>query len=386
MAKQANGAGSIRQRPDGLWEGRFSAGRDPATGRIVRKSVYGKTQREVRKKLTEATSAIDNGVYTDPTQITMGQWLTIWLNEYCKAIKPRTKALYQSTVEYRISPYIGAIKLPMLTPVMLQEFYNKSLDGQYKDRTAISAKTLRNIHGIVHKALQQAASVGYIKNNPATACVLPKVSKQEMHPLDDAQIKAFLHAVEHDPYKRLFLVTLFTGMREGEVLGLCRSAVYFEREQIKVERQLQLFQGKYVFMPPKNGKSRTITPAPFVMDLLREELQAQAEARLKAGPLWSNKDGFVFSDSQGQHLKRQTIYRHFKQAAAAIGLPNMRFHDLRHTYAVAAIRAGDDVKTVSENLGHASVAFTLDVYGHVTGDMKKASADKMQRYIDALQA
>lgn len=175
-------------------------------------------------------------------------------------------------------------------------------------------------------------------------------------------------------------------MREGEVLGLCRSAIDFENGQIKVERQLQLFQGQYVFMPPKNGKPRTITPAPFVMDLLREELRAQAEARLKAGVLWNNQEGFLFTDAQGQHLKRQTVYRHFKQAVAAIGLPHVRFHDLRHSYAVASIRAGDDVKTVSENLGHASVAFTLDVYGHVTGDMKKASADKMQRYIDALQA
>lgn len=169
-------------------------------------------------------------------------------------------------------------------------------------------------------------------------------------------------------------------------MGLCWDSVDFAAGTISIRQQLQRHERGYILAPPKNGKPRLILPAPFVMQLLREEKAAQAEDQLKAGALWENEQGFVFTNQIGQHMKRQTVYKHFKNVVEAIGLPSVRFHDLRHSYAVAAIRAGDDLKTVSENLGHASVSFTLDVYGHVTGDMRKSSADKMQNYISALQA
>ena len=386
MAKSAKGAGSIRQRPNGLWEARFSAGRDPATGKIIRKSVYGRTQKEVRKKLTEATAAVDSGTYTAPEKITFGQWLSIWLDEYCGGVKPRTRELYQNTVEYRIRPFLGGVRLVSLSPVMLQGYYNQSTAGQLEGVPAISGKTLHNVHGIIHKALQQAVSVGYLKTNPADACILPKYQRRELRPLDEQEPRAFFAAREGDPLRRLFLVALFTGMREGETMGLCWDGVDFAAGTISIRQQLQRHERKYIIVPPKNGKPRLILPAPFVMQLLREEKTAQAEAQLKAGALWENEQGFVFTNQIGQHMKRQTVYKHFKNVVEAIGLPSVRFHDLRHSYAVAAIRAGDDLKTVSENLGHASVSFTLDVYGHVTGDMRKSSADKMQNYIAALQA
>lgn len=385
MAKRnAQGSGSIRERKDGLWEARYTVGKNPATGKPIRKSIYGKTQREVRKKLASVTVSIDEGIYTEPSKITFGQWLTIWLTQYCGAVKPRTKLLYENTIEYRIRPFLGPMRLLELTPVILQNFYNNSIQGKYKDRKAISAKTLRNMHGIIHKALQQAVSVGYIKNNPAGACVLPKPQRKELCPLDEAQTKAFIQAIEGDPFRRLFLVALFTGMREGEILGLCWNNVNLETGTLTICQQLQLHEGKYVVMAPKNGKPRTISLPPYVVDILKEQRKEQAENRLKAGSLWENS-GYVFTNEIGQHIKRQTLYRHFKKAVEAIGLPSVRFHDLRHSYAVAALRAGDDVKSVSENLGHASVAFTLDVYGHVTEDMRKSSADRMQAYINSLQ-
>lgn len=386
MAKSAKGAGSIRQRADGLWEARFSAGRDPATGKIIRKSVYGHTQKEVRKKLTEATAAVDSGTYTAPEKITFGQWLTVWLDEYCAAIKPRTKELYKNTVEYRIRPFLGAVQLSALSPVMLQGFYNKSTAGQLDGVPAISGKTLRNVHGILHKALQQAVSIGYIRTNPADACILPKHQQRELRPLDEQETRQFIAALNDEPLRRLFLVALFTGMREGELMGLCWDCVDFTAGTITIKQQLQRVERNYMIVPPKNSKSRLILPAPFVMQLLREEKVVQARAQLAAGALWENTQGFVFTNELGQHMKRQTVYRHFKNVVDSIGLSEARFHDLRHSYAVAAIRAGDDLKTVSENLGHASVSFTLDVYGHVTGDMRKSSADKMQNYISALNA
>lgn len=385
MAKRnAQGSGSIRERKPGLWEARYTLGRDPVTGKPIRKSVYGKSQKEVRKKLTSVTSAIDEGTYTEPSRLTFGQWLTIWAEEFCGAVKPRTKTLYEKTIDYRIRPYLGHIALFKLNPATIQKFYNDALAGNVEGKDAISAKTVRNLHGIIHKALQQAVEIGYLKVNPAGACVLPKAQKAQINPLDESQTQSFIEAIKRDPFQRLFLLALFTGMREGEILGLTWEAVDFSAGTINIFQQLQLHNGKYCLMAPKNGKPRIIAPASFVMDILKQERKEQAENRLKSGPLWVSSD-FVFTDEVGQHMKRQTVYKHFKDIMASIGLPSIRFHDLRHSYAVAAIRAGDDIKTVSENLGHASVAFTLDIYGHVTDEMKKSSADRMQAYIDHLK-
>lgn len=167
-------------------------------------------------------------------------------------------------------------------------------------------------------------------------------------------------------------------------MGLRWNCVNFEAGTILIEKQLQQEKkkgGAYYFAPLKNDKSRTISPAPFVMQLLKAHSIAQAEGRLKAGPLWENS-GLVFCNELGGHLVPITISRHFKRAVQEIGTPATRFHDLRHSYAVACIRAGDDIKTVQENLGHATAAFTLDVYGHVTKQMQQASAQRMQGYIN----
>ena len=143
MAKRsAQGAGSIRERKDGLWEARYTVGRNPATGKQVRRSVYGKTQQEVRKKLTAITSDLDNGVFTEPSKLTFGNWLKIWLDEYCVSIKPRTKSLYENCIEYRIKPFLGSVKLQKLKPAMIQKFYNDALNGKQDNKKAISPKTV----------------------------------------------------------------------------------------------------------------------------------------------------------------------------------------------------------------------------------------------------
>lgn len=388
MARRATrnpqGAGTIRKRSDGRWEARYTLGRDPGTGKQVQRSVYGKSQGEVRKKLAALTVSLDQGTYTEPAKITVAQWLDIWVEDFCTSVKPRTKALYQSSVESRIKPALGAVRLSELNTAMIQRFYNDVLEGKKGERK-LSPKTVRNLHGILHKALSQAVEIGYIPNNPAAACKLPRVTKPEIRPLDEEETRAFLSQAQGDDYERLFLVALFTGMREGELLGLPWDGVDFEAGTISITQQLQLHQGAYRMAPPKNSKPRLIAPAPFVMEVLREQQQIQKAWKLKAGPLWED-GGLVFTNERGQHLASRTLSRHFKNIVEQIGLPDTRFHDLRHTYAVAALRAGDDPKTVSENLGHASVAFTLDVYGHVTEQMRLDSAGRMQAYIDRLQA
>ena len=202
-------------------------------------------------------------------------------------------------------------------------------------------------------------------------------------PLDEEQSKAFLKAIQGHRFENLFTVTLFTGMREGEVLGLMWSCVDFEKGTILIDKQLQQEKkrgGQYVFAPLKNDKARTITPAPWVMDLLKHHRAQQAELRLRAGPMWEDS-GLVFTNELGHHLARCTLVNAFKAVVTSIGRPDARFHDLRHSYAVAAIRSGDDIKTVQGNLGHATAAFTLDVYGHVTDQMKRESAARMESYI-----
>lgn len=387
MARKSNtrgaqGAGTIRQRKDGRWEARYTVGRDPGTGKQIQRSVYGATQQEVRKKLAQLTTALDNGTYKEPCKMTVGQWLDIWTADYMGGVKPSTAFLYGEQIRLYIKPALGAVKLEALNTHTIQGFYN-GLSIEREGGKALSPKSVKNIHGILHKALQQAVAVGYIRFNPADACTLPRAEKKEISPLDEEQIATFLKAIEGHRHELLYKVALFTGMREGEVLGLMWDCVDFEKGTITIKRQLRREQkkgGAYYITTPKNGKPRTITPAPWVMKLLRSQKARQAEQQLKMGQLWENS-GMVFTNETGGYLSYRTVYDCFKRVVAQMGTPSTRFHDLRHTFAVASLRAGDDIKTVQGNLGHHTAAFTLDVYGHVTEQMKKDSAQRMEGFI-----
>lgn len=380
--RAAQGAGTIRQRKDGRWEARYTVGRDPGTGKQVQRSVYGATQQEVRKKLAQLTAALDAGTYKEPCKMTVGQWLDIWAADYLGGVKPFTVVSYTGHIKNHIKPALGSVKLEALNAHTIQEFYN-SLGAEREGKPGLSPKTVKNVHGVLHKALQQAVKIGYLRFNPADACELPRAVRKELKPLDEEQSKAFLKAIQGHRYEMLYTVTLFTGMREGEALGLMWECVDFKKGTILINKQMQREKkknGQYLLVPTKNGKSRTITPAPWVLKLLRTQRAKQAEQQLRAGPIWEDS-GLVFTNELGHHLAIHTVYKDFKQIAASIGCPDARFHDLRHSYAVAAIRSGDDIKTVQDNLGHATAAFTLDVYGHVTDQMKRESAARMESYI-----
>ena len=380
--RAAQGSGTIRQRPDGRWEARFTVGRDPGTGKQIQRSVYGSTQKEVRQKLAQAVAEIDSGTYQAPSKMTVGQWLDIWTAEYLNHVRPRTVEAYQCQIRNHIRPALGAVKLDTLTTPAIQSFYN-SMSQPNGDKPGLSAKSIKNIHGILHKALQQAVTVGYLRFNPADACTLPRVEHKELKPLDETDTARFIEAVKGHRYETLFLVTLFTGMREGEVLGLTWDCVDFKRGTVTVNKQLQKTTtggSVYTLVPTKNGKGRVVAPAPFVMSLLQAQRRRQIEWQLRVGPIWEDS-GLVFTDESGRHLCHHTVYQNYKRVVASIGIPEARFHDLRHSFAVASIRAGDDIKTVQGNLGHATASFTLDVYGHVTDHMTQASAARMEKYI-----
>ena len=388
MAKRnAQGGGSIRQRKDGTWEARYTTGRDPGTGRQVQKSVYGKTQKEVRQKLAQATVEIDEGIYTQPSKLTVGAWIDIWLDEYAKnTVKASTHHLYSKICRSYIKPNLSAIKLAALNAPAIQKLYNDLLTGAV-DKPGLSPKTIKNIHGVLHKALQQALKVNYIRINPADACTLPRVAKKEITTLDNFQIAKFMETIDGHAFETLYLVTLFTGMRQSETLGLLWNCVDFEKGTLLINAQLlrDSANGGYYLDTTKSNKPRTITPATFVMDSLRKHKFTQEGWKNHAGDAWSDTD-YVFTNELGEHLKHVTVYKNYKRIVSDLGIPSARYHDLRHSYAVVALMSGDDVKTVQENLGHHTAAFTLDVYGHVTEEMKRNSSARMDAFIKGVKS
>lgn len=392
--KNAAGTGSIRKKTitkNGktytFWEARYSAGFDPGTGKQIQRSISGKTQKEVAQKLKAVTASIDAGTYTAPSRMTVGQWLDIWSTDYLGSIKPRTVESYLCQIKNHIRPNLGAIRLEALDTPTVQRFYNGL--GEEKDgKPGLSPKSIKIVHGVLHKALGQAVAIGYLRFNPADACQLPRVERKEITPLDNEAIASFLNAIQGHIYEDVYLTLLFTGMRRGEVCGLTWDCVNLDSGTILINKQLQKIPGKageFRLVSTKNSKGRTITIAASLVKLLKEHKVRQIEARLKAGPLWKDT-GFVFTNDIGDHLSPNTLYHNYKRVVASIGLPDARLHDLRHSYAVAALRAGDDIKTVQGNLGHHAAAFTLDVYAHVTAEMKQASADRMEQFIRAVSS
>lgn len=387
--KGAAGIGNIRKKTvirNGkeytFWEARYTEGFDPGTGKQVQRSISGKTQKEVRQKLQAATSAIATGSYVAPCKMTLGEWLDIWKKEYLGSVKPLTVKDYYNQIDNHIKPAMGAVRLDGLETHMIQRFYNTLTDKAGKP---LSPKTVKNIHGVLHKALQQAIANGYISQNPAAACILPKIQKPEIKPLEPDEIALFLKEANKDSYSNLFTVAIFTGMRQGELLGLSWENVDFKNGVIYVKQQLQCKDGEYFFCTPKSGKGRTIAPASVVMDALHQQWRDQRIASMEAGEAWSNPNNLVFTDPLGKNLVRRTVVKHFKSVAQRVGIPEARFHDLRHSFAVTSLQAGDDIKTVQANLGHATAAFTLDVYGHVSEKMRRDSATRMQLFYESIR-
>ena len=384
--KTASGMGSIRKvtktvksKQYTYYEARYTEGFDPGTGKQIQRSITGKTQKEVSQKLKAATAAIDAGTYKAPCKMTVGQWLDIWVAEYLNNLKPLTQQNYTKQTQKHLKPALGAAKLEALDTHTIQKFYNSlSASGR-------SPKTVKNIHGILHCALQQAIANDYIRHNPADACKLPKVIKPEIKPLEPEEIARLLKEAQQDDYCNLFIAAMFTGMRQGELLGLSWDCVDFQTGIITVKQQLQCTDGHYFLETPKSGKNRTILPAPIVMDALRSQQQRQKREQALAGGIWDNKFNLVFTDATGKYLVRRTVVKHFKKISQRANLSDdARFHDLRHSFAVTSLYAGDDIKTVQANLGHATAQFTLDVYGHVTQKMRQDSASRMQKFYEQL--
>lgn len=382
--RSANGNGTIRQRPDGRWEARLTIGWDPGTGKQKQKSFYGKTQKEVAEKLRAAAADRDKGLVVNPEKVTVSVWMKRWLETYCTTIKANTLYSYQKQVDCWIVPALGAVKLTALRPDMIQTFVNNLSKGD----DALSPKSIKNCFAVLNSAMLRAVQNDLIRKNPCVRVELPRVVKKDVQPLDEDGIARFLQAIAGHHNELVFKVALFTGMRQGELMGLKWRDIDFDKGTITVERQL--VHGKtagtgYTLANTKTDAIRTIKPAPMVMNWLKQWSGEQAAFRLQLGKQWADEfGGLVFTDEMGHHLCHSTLTHEARRFGKMIGRPDLRFHDLRHSYAVASIRAGDDFKTISSNLGHTTITITMDIYAAFTADMASASANRMNAYMKNL--
>lgn len=408
--RSAQGAGNLRKKTVvkgdktyTFWEGRLTVGRDPGTGKQVRKSFSGKTQKEVREAMQAAAVSVNSGTFVEPSKMTLSKWLDQWLDGLYKQ-KYSTVKHYRSMVENHIKPRMGALQLCQLRKSDFDAFYkylltsgkevsSKDDDGKITvSREPLSQKSVKNIHVILKGTISAAVDADILSVDPMRKVSIPTPPKPEIKPLTDAQVKAYTAAIADDEMCNILSLILFTGLREAEAMGLTWDCIDFDAGTLKVKQQLQdrkSDNGGMVIVPTtKNDKIRILKPAPFVMAILKRQKTQQLEERMRVGELWQGwqneeerKTGLVFSNALGLPYRPKTVYQHHKKAAEKIGAPECTVHDLRHTYAVLSLQNGDSPKTVQGNLGHATAAFTLDVYGHVSETMKAESSARMEAYI-----
>jgi len=371
--KRANGDGNIRKRKDGRWEGRYVVGHDPDTGKMITKNVLGKTQAEVKEKLRKA---IDNSKQLDFTKegkYTVGQWMDEWFEAYAKVkVRPSSHQTYKGYIENHIKPNIGDIPIEKLTSLRLQKFYRKLLTEGRVPRIesenqpkGLSAKTVRNINQVISSAMDMAVKHKLILSNPTDGCELPKVEHKEMHTIHAEQLGAFLREAKESGVYELYYLDLATGLRRGELLGLKWEDVDLAHGVIHVRRQVYRIDGEVKEVPLKTKNAyRNISISKDAVEMLKEmEKHRTCE--------------YVFPSPNRGPISPDSVMNMLHRVLDRAGLPSIRFHDLRHTFATLALQNGVDIKTVSGMLGHFSAGFTLDTYAHVTTAAQKEAANTM---------
>jgi integrase len=386
--KRAAGEGSIYQRQDGMWVASLMVGRRP-NGTVDIRKRYAKTQREARAKLNELRQQHADGRTAAPGALTVGEFLTQWLRDsVALSARPATLRHYECLVRVHLLPRLGTIKLAALQPKQLQSLYAALLrEGRtrgYARKEAgagLAPKSVRAIHIVLHRALEQAVRWGYVPRNVADVVDPPAVPHQEMRALATEEIRRLLAAASGHRLAALWTVAIYTGCRKGELLGLRWGDLDWQAATITIRRTLQPCRvDAPSFAEPKTARGRRILPlAPSALVALREHQARQRAERAHAGEHYLDYE-LVFCTSIGTPLNPRNVTRDFKALLKRAGLPaRLRVHDLRHTTATALLSAGVDVASTAAMLGHAQASTTLNVYAHALPSALAGAASRLEQ-------
>jgi len=389
--KRGNGEGTIAKRADGTWWARITIGRN-AEGKQKRKAFYGKTRQEVQKKMTAALNDINSNTYTEPSKLTLEKWLNTWFNEYAvNSIKQSTRFSYETFITKHINPIIGKVKLQNLRPNIIQKFYNNKLEnGRLDGKGGLSPKTIKNMHVMLHEALEQALKNGLVTRNVTNAVTLPKITKKEMRVLTVDEQNRLLKICNNENNGIFIILALSTGMRLGEILGLKWKDIDFENKLLKVKRTVNRLKNynkeinsktALIVNSPKTENSTRIIPLNDITLKYLKSFQIFQQEKFLKIDIQINNESFVFSNIFGNTGEPKTYQDIFIKLAKQANIDNVHIHCLRHTFATRALEEGIPAKTVSEILGHANVSTTLDLYSHVLLDTKRDAIEKMSKYI-----
>jgi len=379
MAKRGQGEGTISRRPDGTWWARISLGKDE-NGKQKRRAFYGKTRKEVQEKLTAALNEINNDTYIEPTNMTVSQWMDIWLKEYkLMSVKPGTYSFYFSLTRNHIKPVLGTYKLKELRNDIVQKFVNGLLSKGLKSRMITGA------HHVLRAAVEQAVANGLVGKNAAKTVKLPPKDKEKINVLTVEQQERFIEVAKGYDNGEVFILMLATGMRIGEALGMTWEAVDLDNAELHVNKahveyydphgdskKLVRQQGT----PKTKSSIRTIPLVPNAVQMLRglKEKQDAHKHKIGAGYL---DNGLLFCNFKGAPLWKANVHNKFKCVLRDAAVDGLHIHCLRHTFATRGLENGIELKVMQEILGHSSIALTADLYTHVLPNKKKDAIMKL---------
>lgn len=397
MAKtRLHGEGYIskKKRKDGRYEGRIPAGVDE-NGKRRFIAVYGQTKQEVKEKLDELTKQRKTHGFLTTKKILFGDWLDDWLNNTMKIhLKDTTFCLYETLIRVHIKPILGQTQLAKLQVADLERLYKEKLEcGRIQKKgkkvkekpKGLAPKTVKQIHNVIHQALQRAFDTGLVTANVSDKAKLPKLTQKQVESLSPEHIQALLKQIENDRLRAAYILTLKTGLRRGELLALKWSDVNWAENTISVNKSLVMAGGKMSLhdtTKTARGMRLLYIDDDLIAELKRHKAR-QAEERLKYGDVYESK-GLIFAYENGEYINPNTFRQRFKRVLKNIGIEEKRFHDLRHTFASLLIQNGIDVLRVSAFLGHAKPGFTLNTYSHVIPGKMQETAVKINSLINDL--
>ena len=366
--------GSVFKRSGG-WAFKVDTGFHPESGKRRQLVKQGfRTKREAENALTEARKSVIDGTVVANSSMRLDVFLDEWLAAQESRLRASTHHSYVIAAA-RLKRHLGAYKVQALTPLQIEAFYAELLDHGHRNGDGLSAKSVKNTHVVLRKALADAERLGLVPRNAAAAARGPTVRRPELSTWSSDQLKSFSKVAQDSRLRNVFTILATTGMRRGEALGLRWGDIDFDSSQIAIVQTVSTVDGAIVVGQPKtSGSRRTVYVHDATIRALRQQRQLQAAERLAAGPVWEADNDLVFRSVTGGPENPDVVSHRFKQLVAEAGLPRIRLHDLRHTNATLSLKAGVHPKVVSERLGHSTIAITLDLYSHVTPGISREAA------------